>query len=324
MIVVVPIDGKIVNHRQVMLDVVDQINAGSAHIFLTTTTEGPCLESVGLFNLLDEICDRYNYPKNQITIYTANWLAHHDQYRVIKQDNMDEVKEWPSMSDLPRKKFSDGFKHFGHFINHGNIYRLQLGSYLFAHHRLQTLQTYHYKADFDYHRDFIGLEDLVFRGTDVPEIHRAIDLLSNSPIMLDAVDTYPIPTGNTGLYHHYKDFFVEIVCQTFSKGQTFYVDEKLWRPMLLKTPFMVQGSSNTIVNLRKLGFQTFDRWWDEGYSEDPEDCQVSAVIENIKRLGNLSIDQLEKIYQEMTPALEHNYELAMNITAEDFYNEFGK
>ena len=42
---------------------------------------------------------------------------------------------------------------------------------------------------------------------------------------------------------------------------------------MLLTPFIVQGSQWFLHRLRDMGFQTFDRWWDEGYSEDPANHQ---------------------------------------------------
>ena len=92
----------------------------------------------------------------------------------------------------------------------------------------------------------------------------------------------------------------------------------------MRTPFMVQGPTNLIPNLKRLGFRTFDQWWDEGYSQDPHDCQVPAMIENIKKLSLMSASDMELMYSEMTPVLDHNWHRLTELRAQDFAEVFGQ
>ena len=94
--------------------------------------------------------------------------------------------------------------------------------------------------------------------------------------------------------------------------------------MLMKTPFMVQGPAGLINNLKRLGFKTFNQWWDEGYSEDPDGCHVPAMIENIKRIAGLAIKDLESMYKDMAPVLDHNFNRLQDLTPQDFIKVFGK
>jgi hypothetical protein len=90
------------------------------------------------------------------------------------------------------------------------------------------------------------------------------------------------------------------------------------KEMLAGNPFMVQGPQYFLINLRKLGFRTFDQWWDEGYSKDPQRCQVDGIIENIEILSKYSIYELSNMYQKMQPVLEHNQQLLMSLSKKDF------
>ena len=140
---------------------------------------------------------------------------------------------------------------------------------------------------------------------------------------MDEINTFPIlQPANINLLKYYPQFFVEIVNLTFFSGNTFYVDEKIWRPMLALTPFMVQGSQNLILNLHRLGFKTFDNWWDEGYNQDPDNCQVPCILDNVKQLSTLTVAQLKDMYAEMMPTLEHNYNRLMTISNDDFIQAF--
>jgi hypothetical protein len=117
----------------------------------------------------------------------------------------------------------------------------------------------------------------------------------------------------------YPKFFVEIVSLTYWSGNTFYIDEKLWRPILMRTPFIVQGPQDFLRRFRALGFRTFDRWWDEGYSEDPADCQPEAIVQLLNQLSQLTLNDIRVILAEMQDTLEHNYNLMMRLTKKDLY-----
>jgi hypothetical protein len=154
-------------------------------------------------------------------------------------------------------------------------------------------------------------------------VDTAYNHIKQAPIELDEINTFPIlQPANINILKFYPKFFVEIVNLTFFSGNTFYVDEKIWRPMLALTPFMVQGPANLIKNLRRIGFKTFHSWWDEGYSEDPDDCQVGYMLENVNRISRLSIWELQAMYNDMMPTLEHNRDLLLSLTKEQVEGVF--
>jgi hypothetical protein len=100
------------------------------------------------------------------------------------------------------------------------------------------------------------------------------------------------------------------------------MDEKLWRPIITKTPFIVHSSQNFIKNFQKLGFKTFNSWWSEGYSEDPPDYQVGEILKIVDRLAKLDTTQLAIMYDEMKPVLDHNYNLFLELNSSSFFKEF--
>lgn len=289
---------------------------------INLNNEGPCAESLGLYKLLDDLVDRFDYNKKNITINTCNLLEKHHEYNINiipQMAYLESAKSFANLNKLRIKEFNSQFKHFGNFIGHGNIHRLHLASYLYQYHCNKTLQTYHYKRNDDYHKLFVGLEDMLFQNYSTDEIDCAYEFLKHTPMTQDDVNRYPIldPTtlNITKIYHN---FFVEIVNLTYFSGNSFYIDEKIWRPIIMRTPFLIQGPQDYIINLRKLGFHTFDRWWDEGYSEDPGRSQIDGIIANIDQLSEFSIQDLCDIYQDMRSVLDHNYQRLMSITKDDF------
>ena len=323
MIEILTNDGKIRNIDCVILDIVAEIQ-DDRDVVITMQSEGPCLQHVGLYSLLDKICDQFKFDRQRVLIITPNLLETHLEYHIRKDFNFWELER----SIVNSKQFTNTdklfdveFKHFGSFIGHSNKYRLQTSSQLHARYADKTIQSYHCTVTDPYHREYIGLEDLMFM--DAPGIDTAYNYIKQAPIELDEIATFPIlQPANLNILKYYPKFFVEIVNLTFFSGTTFYVDEKIWRPMLALTPFMVQGPANLIKNLRRMGFKTFDQWWDEGYSEDPDDCQVAFVLSNTDRLSQLSIWELQAMYQDMMPTLEHNRNLLLSLTKEQIESVF--
>jgi hypothetical protein len=331
MISILTNDGTIRNIDQVTIALTSAMQSLSglsngSLLEITTVFEGPCCEHVGIYRLLDNICDHYGFEKQRIRIDTPNLIETHPEYHICRNFNFWELEQSiinGKQFTATDKVFDADFKHFGNFIGHSNKYRLHTASQLYARHRDKTLQSYHCDVTNPYHREYIGLEDLMFVDQPGAVLDSAYELIKAAPLELDEINTFPIlQPANINLLKLYPKFFVEIVNLTFFSGNTFYVDEKIWRPMLALTPFMVQGPANLINNLKRIGFKTFHMWWDEGYSEDPDDCQVEAMLENVDRLSKLSIWELQAMYKDMTPTLEHNRNLLLSLTKEQVESVF--
>jgi len=328
MINIINIDGTMWNQDQIAIDIMQAIYQGQDPVKIHMNGEGPCLEHIGLYNLLDRICTRTEWPRNKIEITTANFLESHDHYQIKRVHQNYELVATQQLfaHNLETGKiFDSDFKHFGHFIGHSNQHRLHMASALFAHHRDRTLQTYHTQVTEVYHRVHLGLEDWLFHGASHDELDQAVNLLKNSPMKLDLPhlqDQIPFPATIRGLIPYYPKFFVEVVSLPYFSGRVFYVDEKIWRPIIMRTPFIVQGCQDFIRNFRRLGFETFEEFWDEGYSEDPSDCHVRAIINIVDYLSCFTIPDLQHMYQRMLPILEHNRRILEKLTPLDFNRSF--
>jgi hypothetical protein len=311
-------DSTIWNRDQLIIDLAYVMSSSVLRIDIGTRGEGPCARSLGLYDLLDNLCERFNYPHSCIYITTCNLAESHDRYNIVIDPQV--VYLAAAQRYTPPASTKQISKHFGHFIGHGNQPRLYLGSYLYAHHREQTLQTYHTQVTEEYHRPFIGVEDMMFNNHSWAEVHNAVELLQAAPLTIDSIDQYPILNPTTlNITKVYPDFFVEIVNLTYWSGDTFYIDEKIWRPILMRTPFVVHGPQNFLPRLRALGFRTFDAWWDEGYSEDPPDYQLKEIVRLIELLAEKSVGELEAMYADMQSVLEHNYQLLKRIQKQDLH-----
>jgi hypothetical protein len=72
---------------------------------------------------------------------------------------------------------------------------------------------------------------------------------------------------NRSLLQHYDRFNIEMVCETYAYGNTFFPTEKTVRPIMAAKPFLVYGPRGYLRRLRELGFLTYADCWDERYDQ---------------------------------------------------------
>lgn len=293
--------------------------ANDQDVYLDMMYEGCCIESLGLYKILDDICNTTGYPPERISIEVLNLKETHSRYKIIRKPAM----RWYNMVRNKTSKFikqlpDNHVKHFGHFVGHGNRFRLLIGSYLWYHHKDKTLQTYHCIPSADYHKEFVALEDILYYNHGYDAFKIAAEFLQNTPMSFGDITKYPIKGEEaTDISDAYNRIFVDIVPQSYYSGNVFQLDEKFWRAVATKTPFLIQGPRDFIKSIQQLGFKTFSNWWDEGYSEDPIDYQVRPLLENIELIASWNHDKIIQTYQEMQPILEHNYQRFLEINESD-------
>jgi hypothetical protein len=325
-IAVVTSDSKIWNHSTVHAEIVQAMSEGMP-FEINLLLEGPDVRSLGLYDFLNKFSKNLDYDLSDITISTANALEKHDQIKIRYSPPCHLVQ----LAQQYHRKVTKHkqFKHFGLFIGRSNGPRLHLATHIDKHYRDQSLMSYHWNTIDEFHIGNIGLDDLI-KQLNISDVTDESRFLSLCPIRLnksvaviidkslDSPGAQLLDQDCDYFSDTYKDFFVEIVCETYYSGETFFPTEKIWRPMLLKTPFIVQGPQNYLHNLKKLGFQTFDSWWDEGYAEDPADWQIIEIKKVIDHLAKINTKELFEMYDSMHKILEHNYQLALKLNKQDF------
>ena len=76
----------------------------------------------------------------------------------------------------------------------------------------------------------------------------------------------------------------------------------LGKVSLASTPYSLEY-------LKKLGFRTFDQWWDESYDhEEDHEKRILKIFEVIDFIDSHDLSRLKKIYDEMHDVFEHNKE----------------
>jgi len=104
--------------------------------------------------------------------------------------------------------------------------------------------------------------------------------------------------------------FVFLVTETCFFQTKTHLTEKIFKPIVLRMPFVLAGCAHNLEYLRSYGFRTFGDYWDESYDtiEDPIE-RIEAITQVIKTVSSLSREQQKNMLLDMQPVLEHNYQL---------------
>jgi|694.fasta_scaffold92009_4 hypothetical protein len=110
--------------------------------------------------------------------------------------------------------------------------------------------------------------------------------------------------------HFFENFITE--------NETYFMTEKIAKPILAKRMFLVVGVANYLEKLRNLGFKTFDTVIDESYDKVTDlDQRQELIIQEMKKL--VKIDQ-EVILQKIEPIVQHNFYHLMKLYYDDNLN----
>lgn len=112
----------------------------------------------------------------------------------------------------------------------------------------------------------------------------------------------------------------ETVSDNFYTGTKIRMDfmSKMGRALAFPRPFIAYGNMGLLKHLRELGFQTFDKWWDESY-DDIEDYgeRILKIKTLILELNKKTQEEKLLMWNEMYDVFQHNINLLKNIS----YNE---
>jgi len=277
--------------------------------------EGPDLKLTNFYDILEYNSKLFNYDIGRIDLITQNVLERSKKINIHYLPPLHFSPSYkPQNSNIIKKKFN----HFGIFVGRNNGPRLMLSSHINNLNK-NNIQTFHFNVDEDFDRANLALDELFFI-LNKKNIESEVSFINCCPIKYEKMDEYPIPEDAVydGLEETYEDFFVEIVCESFYNGETFFPTEKIWRPMFFRTPFIVQGPSNYLSNLHRLGFKTFHEFWNEEYDEEPYPTKLNKIVDVIDYINSKTKDELNTMYENMQDILDHNQKLVMKLQKQDF------
>jgi len=118
----------------------------------------------------------------------------------------------------------------------------------------------------------------------------------------------------------WKSSFLHVVPE--SVVDRVHLTEKIFKPIVLKQPFVLLNGAGGLEYLRSYGFKTFSDFWSEEYDTiDNLDQRLQAAADVVNYVGSCSLKELEQMRDKMKPILEHNYNWFYNGFADKCWQE---
>ena len=148
------------------------------------------------------------------------------------------------------------------------------------------------------------------------------ETLNNSHLQLD-VDFDKIDINNfqgDGMVHSVNfhsdmihdinnSVFCYIVNETRFAQPTGNISEKTFQAVNSYTPFVLIAPPRSLEYFKRLGFKTFNKWWDESYDlEEDHSKRMNKIFDVIDFINSKNMKQLKSMYKEMKPILDYNAE----------------
>lgn len=276
-------------------------------IVIENGTEGCCAHTVGLYHWLGK------FKFTSVNIRTSNILEHHPVYTVT------HLRPWKFVTvEQPVDSAYHTWNKksiFGTLYGRPLWHRLGIAAHLLTHHKDTSEVGMLVNPTDQDKRELFELTQL-WQHSPASTVDFA-NIQNQLPKVHPEIQEYtPGATLTDGFVAQskqvYVNFLIDVVAETFTSGNCFFVTEKTVRPMLLKKPFIVFGSRDFLAYLRQMGFRTFSDFWDEtydGYSGTERYNRILALIDSI---SCKSKDELEAMYWDMQYTLDHNYNLLIS------------
>ena len=182
-----------------------------------------------------------------------------------------------------------------------------------------------------------GIEDFLklSHRPRIEELKPTKEFIGSIPMILD-IETdgvsNSVPTENfklnDGEFHshrtsdvsHFKDSYFSVVTESnFLSddvdedndyyGECMFITEKTYRALCFH-PTIIAGNKGILKYLRKVGFGTFAKFFDESYDDIENDHdRMLAVVKEVHRICKLPIDEVHKMAKESFEVVLHNQKI---------------
>jgi hypothetical protein len=110
----------------------------------------------------------------------------------------------------------------------------------------------------------------------------------------------------------YLESWLSVVSESLffeSAPRQIFFSEKIWKPMMNYHPFLLIGDANSLAELRRLGFRTFDPYIDEAYDGVTDHVtRLGMVLDEVRRISQMSEGECYSWFIAMRDILIHNFE----------------
>lgn len=136
------------------------------------------------------------------------------------------------------------------------------------------------------------------------------------PLTLDSdnFNVYPMESSASQVERFYRDSLINIISETNFFTNEIHLNEKTYKPIAFKQPFIMIASPFSLKHLKDVGFKTFDQWWDESYDLEQDNVKrMQKIISLVKEISSWSSDRKIQFSHDVKDIVEYNADHLRNM-----------
>jgi hypothetical protein len=286
--------------------------SNSEYVLIDVNSEGPALSPFGVYEILAKYDSKYIFTKWS----NPNEQIPYGRVACSEQSHFFKLSWRYWIEEIPNKIAN---RVFGIFIGRNSIARNcilydvhQRWHDYFLISKMKTHTGDYWEENLPV--DVVKIDDLMNWGSSVrcEKIKSWWDTCDIPSIDNKHVwDQYGVPEVNAAncalsLLSHYHQFNFELVCETYTLGNTFFPTEKTIRPMIGNKPFLIYGPRHFLKNMQNLGFKTFSGIWNEQYDEHEGATRWQMMQPIINMICNWDSNTRSNVLMQCSKITAHN------------------
>ena len=266
-----------------------------------------------------ETAEKFNTePANSIWSRVFEWNIHHQL-----QEQINSGKQFKT---LYKKEY---FKKFLNFNRRLRLHRPVFTGLLKAYDLLDKgyVSFSMWEHNFDYWQEVIEthtIDQFPFVGSLLREHQSNIKAIPT--LYLDTEELHiNQPNLKRETDHYYENTFFSLVSETNyyqsldSQEPGVFFSEKIFKPIAELHPFVLIASPYSLKVLKEIGYKTFHPYIDESYDNEPnDDLRFKMLISEVKRLCELSTEQIHEFIDNVTEICKHNQQWLLQRKIDEF------
>jgi adenylate kinase family enzyme len=297
------------SHISISEKVRSDVLAKRAKIVILYDSEGHCSLYPDLLANFRNLITQLNLPKSQL------YFVHSD---ADEAKFIDEPYTYVHSNNFPFWLYKyrnstlidySGEKLFLHYSRNLHKHRIAFTVLLDKENLLQDcIYSFGNFADGNFYQTmkYYNLED------QIQKIEYFRNLQNTSNDCKDIVNTNPAAEINK---LHYQQTFVSVVSETIVNKDICFFSEKIYKPICIGHPFILIGSPGQLEQLKKYGYKTFDKFWDESYDSELDDSKrLRKIISVLKEIQKLSRTEILQMRSDMADILKYNQQIFNQYT----------
>lgn len=320
---------------------IKSIHCGYGKIVFMQLTEGFFGIQPNHYIWIDSLCKKYNFNKNQVIVLTANMKADiifnnlvntkiiNNSFIVYPHPHFKNNIWFFSGKKLnPKTKVSmqsvfnssinlnRSVKKLKHFLNFNRIvkpHRIALFGEFNSNDKLKgtSITTLGGTTDGNARYCYGVLNacinhDYKHSKERLLSFYESYDSTKHS--IYDEPDLENNKASNFNVSAHNKTF-VNVVSESLIDNDSIFFSEKIFKPIFAAQPFILFGNPNSLTKLKEMGFQTFNRWWDESYDTEVDfSKRLEKIVDVLEEIASWDYEKCFQITQEMESVLINNFE----------------